>query len=140
MWTSIPQVVVLESVSFGCAMPLFRLDSHSRMIAIAINIMRTWWKPRNGISPEDGVSCHSCCRGHVLLTLHANRKLEVRHCGCVSCLGRLERVLESLRPQRAGKACGGMHSGFGWRCRTQRMYEVRAIGEAPKMAAECVRC
>jgi hypothetical protein len=42
------------------------------MMAIAINTMRTWWKPRNGISPGVGVSIHSCCCGHVLLTLHAN--------------------------------------------------------------------
>jgi hypothetical protein len=75
MWTSILRAIVLESVNFSCAMPWFRLDLHSRMIAIAINIMRTWWKPRNGISPGVGVSFHSCCRGHVLLTLHANREL-----------------------------------------------------------------
>ena len=102
MWMSILRVIVLIAVSRApSAMHLLNL--HSRMIAIAINTMSTWWKPRNGTSPGRIVSVHSFYHRHVVLTLHANGELEVRHCVCLSSLVVLEWVFGSLRPQRAGR-------------------------------------
>jgi hypothetical protein len=49
---SILLVVMLRGVS-GDRSIFFRLNLHSNMIAIAMSIMSTWWKPRNGINPDD---------------------------------------------------------------------------------------
>lgn len=44
----------------------------SKIIAIAINIMSTWWYPRNGISPDGTVSQIPVQSKNVTLTHPAN--------------------------------------------------------------------
>lgn len=60
-------------------------SNESNIIAIAIRIMRTWWKPRNGIN-------------RCMLT--ANRKFAIMNVSFLQL--RLKGFVFSLRPQRAG--------------------------------------
>ena len=47
---TIEETVSIESEGRLKRRPL-RVYSHSNIIAIAINIISTWWYPRNGINP-----------------------------------------------------------------------------------------
>jgi hypothetical protein len=49
---SILLVAMLRGVSCDRTVS-FRLNLHSNMMAIAMRIISTWWKPRNGINPDD---------------------------------------------------------------------------------------
>lgn len=78
---------------------------HSRMIAIAINIMSTWWNPRNGINPRmlsvfvlfQAPTCYSRCM------LTANRRFAIVSVCLRLCSDWNGWVFGSLRPQRAGR-------------------------------------
>jgi hypothetical protein len=56
---SILLVVALYVVSMHSMSQVSPFNLQSRMIAMAINIIKTWWYPRNGINPKTVVSFHS---------------------------------------------------------------------------------
>jgi hypothetical protein len=111
-------------------------------MATAINIMRTWWKPRNGISPGE-VSLHSSLRHrHVVRTLHAHGELEIRHCVCLSAAS-LEWVLSPCALRGPG-GCDGMHSGRDCMRRLRNVVDSiprgRLVGSSCSFRSECIRC